>query len=57
MEFNVDVNKASGLVSYPNLAYGFGKHWPYLRAVKGGADVAQGLCCSSRFTTRLVDEL
>ncbi|KAJ9136991.1 MFS general substrate transporter [Coniochaeta hoffmannii] len=24
MEFGVDVNKASGIVSYPNLAYGFG---------------------------------
>ncbi|OIW25368.1 MFS general substrate transporter [Coniochaeta ligniaria NRRL 30616] len=24
MDFNVDVNKASGIVSYPNLAYGFG---------------------------------
>lgn len=27
MEFNIDVNKASGLVSYPNLAYGFGKNF------------------------------
>lgn len=26
MEFKIDVNKASGLVSYPNLAYGFGKN-------------------------------
>lgn len=25
IEFGIDVNKASGLVSYPNLAYGFGK--------------------------------
>ena len=24
MEFNIGVNKASGLVSYPNLAFGFG---------------------------------
>lgn len=25
VEFGVDVNTASGIVNYPNLAYGFGK--------------------------------